>query len=252
MNDLIKHLKVPFLTVLLTLGLIYLFTALFGPIPFSVKSTTTMTNDLFTVNGTGEETAVPDTAQFIVGVTQTAPTVEAAKERVNTTTNAIIEDLKAMGIAETDIKTQNVNTYPNQDFSRGNTVTGYTVSQDLQVTAESVELANQALDSATENGANQISGVTFTINDEARRELEQKARKKAIEDAKAKAEEIAADAGLKLGRIVNIYVSDEQQPAPMFSRGSAMDSVALEAAPTDLQAGENTVTVNVTLSYETL
>lgn len=252
MNDLLKQLKIPFLTVLLTLGLLYIFTTLFGPIPFSVKSTTTMTNDLFTVNGVGEETAVPDTAQFTVGVSKTATTVEGAKEQVNTVTNAIIEDLKSMGIKETDIKTMNVNTFPNQDFARGNTVTGYTVSQDLQVTADSVDLANQALDSATANGANQISGVSFTINDEDRKALEQKARKAAIEDAKSKAQDIADDAGLRLGRIVNIYVSDDQQPVPMFDSKAAVGMGSPEAAPTNLQAGENTVTVNVTLSYETL
>lgn len=237
--------------VALSLVIIYIFASLFGPIPFYVKSTTTTTNDLFTVNGTGEETAVPDTAQFTVGVTKTAPTVEVAKDQVNTATNAIIDDLKQLGVPEKNIKTQNINTYPNQDFNRGNTITGYTVSQELVVKVEDVNLANKALDSATANGANQISGVTFTIADEAKKELTQKARKEAIADAKSKAQDVAKDAGIKLGKIVTIYVSDTDQPPMPFE--AKLDSRAQAGnVATNLQPGENTVTVNVTLSYETL
>ena len=114
---------------------------------------------------------------------------------MNTATNKIIAGIKALGIQDKDIKTQNLSSFPNQDFSRGNAVTGYTVNQELSITAENIELANKALDSATANGANQISGVTFTINDDDKKGLEDKARKKAIADAKSKAQEIAQDAG---------------------------------------------------------
>lgn len=237
--------------VFLSLVILYAFTNILGPIPFSVKSTTTTTDDMFTVSGVGEKTAIPDTTQFTVGVTKTASTVESAKEQANTATNAIIEDLKALNVPEKNIKTINVNTYPNQDFNRGNAVTGYTVSQELQVKVEDVDLANRALDSATANGANQVSGVTFTVDDEAKKELTKKARKEAINDAKSKAEDIASDAGIRLGKIVNIYVSDTDQPPMPFDAKLETGARAGNAA-TDLQPGENTVTVNVTLSYETL
>jgi uncharacterized protein len=251
-NALIKQLTVPFLVVLLTIGLLYLFSTLFGPIPFSVKSTVTTNTDLFTVSGVGEESAVPDTAQFTTGVTKTGPTVEAAKDQVNQATNAIIAQFKSLGIEETDIKTQNFNTFPNQDFNRGNTVTGYTVSQELSVTAKSVDIANKALDAATAQGANQITGVTFTINDDDKKALEQKARKKAIEDAKAKAADIAKDAGIRLGKVVNISVSDQGQPPVMFDARMQSAGKVENSAPTQLQPGENKVSVTVTLSYETL
>lgn len=252
MSPLMQYFLARLGLVFLSLVILYAFTRLFGPIPFSVKSTTTTTSDLFTVNGVGEETAVPDTAQFTVGVSKTAATVDTAKEQVDTATNAIIDDLKSLGVEEKNIKTLNVNTFPNQDFNRGNTVTGYTVSQELQVKVEDVELANRALDSAVANGANQISGVTFTINDEAKEELAKKARKEAIEDAKNKAEDIASDAGIRLGKIVNIYVSDQNQPPMPFD--AKLDTAARgnAAEATNLQPGENTVTVNVSLSYETL
>jgi uncharacterized protein YggE len=252
-NALVKQLTVPFLTVLLTLALLYIFTSVLGPIPFSIKSTTTTTSDLFSVNGVGEEKAVADKAQFTVGVTKTATTAEAAKEQVNTATNAIIEQLKALGIEDKDLKTLNFNSFPNQDFNRGNTVTGYTVSQDLQVTANSIDVANQALDTAVANGANQIAGVSFTVNDDDKKALEQKASKKAIADAKSKAQEIAAEAGIKLGKVVNIYVTDNQvPPMPYDAKLETMNRAVGSAEPTDLQPGENTVTINVTLSYETL
>lgn len=132
------------------------------------------------------------------------------------------------------------------------TITGYTVTQELKVTTKSVDVANKALDAAVANGANQISGVTFTINDEDRKALQQKARKAAIADAKNKAQEIAKDAGIKLGKVVNIYVSDDQPVPMMYDSRKAGAELSNQSAPTNLQPGENTVTVTVTLSYETL
>lgn len=262
MNALIKQLTAPILTVFISLVLLYTFTTLFGPIPFSVRSTPA---DLFTVNGVGEEAATPDSAQFTVGVTKTATTVEAAQEQVNTITNAIINQLKAQGIEEKDIKTQNYSSYPvygeMSASSRsmglsvaapdGGNVTGYTVSQDLVVTANSIEIAEKALDAAVASGANQIAGVSFVINDEDKKTLQQKARKKAIENAKAKAQELAKDSGIRLGKIVNIYVAEDQAIPMMYDRKLMNAELEVAAAPTNLQPGENTVVVNVTLSYET-
>lgn len=249
---MIRQLQAPFFTVLFVFFFLYVFSKLFGPIPFAVNTVTTNKSDMFTVEGTGEVTAVPDTATFTVGVTETAPTVAAAKNKITESTNTIIAELKKLGIEEKNIKTINYNVYPNQDFTtEKNTITGYTATQQLQIKVDDVDLANKALDAATGSGANQVSGVTFTIGDEEQEKLEDEARKKAIADAKKKAQSIASDAGIHLGRIMNVWINNYPQDPPVGLEKTAMGR-AEDAPVTDLQPGENTVRVTISLSYETL
>ena len=251
MRSLIDQLAVPVLTVFLSLVLLFGFTKLLGPIPFTVNSIQTTNADLFTVSGVGEVQATPDNTSVSLGVTQEAASADAAQNEVNQVMNALIEDLKGMGIKEEDIKTTNINVNPNYDFNNGQRIIGYSASQNLDVKTENVDLANRVVDTATQNGANVISGVSFTINDKDREKFEKEARVKAIADAKEKAQQIANEAGLRLGRIVNIQVEGgEEPPVLLQERMTANDAAKVE--PTNLQPGEDTIRVTVYLSYETI
>lgn len=251
-NTLINSLKVPFFIILFIFILLYGFAAIFGPLPISVRSNVTTQSDLFTAEGTGEVQATPDNATFTVGVTNNAITAEEATNQMNKTTNQIIKDLKSLGIKDQDIKTTGYNVYPNQDFQNGRgTIIGYTASQNLEVQADNIEVANKALAAATASGANTVSGVNFTINDDEQTKLQQAALKKAVANAKKNAQEIASAAGIKLGRVVSIRQDQGGAPVPMYKAEMANDARG-GSVPPDLQAGQNTVTITVTLSYETL
>src|SRR4051812_34923630 len=102
---MLRELKVPFFTILFIFLGFFLFTKIFGPLPFSVNSVTTTKANLFTVDGTGEATAVPDTALATLGVNKQAPTVESAQKEVNQIINKITDDLKGLGIEAKNIKT---------------------------------------------------------------------------------------------------------------------------------------------------
>lgn len=253
MNPLVDRLKVPTLTVLISLILFFLFVKLFGPIPFTINSIVTNKADLFTVDGTGEASGVPSTAGFMVGVTKTGTSVTAVQEQVNTATNKIVMELKKLGIGEKEIKTSDYTVNPNMDFTSGRqTTTGYTASTTISVTLSDSALANKALDSATANGATTINGISFVLSDEDKVKLEDKARLEAIKEAKEKAQKISQQAGIRLGKIVNVYVSSPERPV-MYDKMSV--SNAGGGAPeeeTQLQPGENKVSVSVSLSYETL
>ncbi len=246
------QLKVPVLTVLISLLVFFAFTKLLGPIPFSVNSIQTTKSDLFTVSGVGEVSSIPENASVSLGVTKTAATAELAQTEVNKILNSLLTDLKEMGVKEDKIKTENITVNPTYNFENGGqTITGYSASQNLRIEVEEVELANQIIDTATRDGVNVISGVSFTVNDDEKERLTAQARKKAIQDAKEKAKTIAGEAGITLGKVVNIQVEEgTNPPLPFEARGSA-DTVQ-KAEPTVLQPGENTVKITVYLSYETL
>jgi uncharacterized protein len=247
-----KELKTSLLTAFGILLVFFIYIKFAGPIPFSVNSIQTTKSNLFSVSGTGKATGIPDTAQPSIGVTKTALTVADAQNQTNIATNKIIEDLKKLGIKEKDIKTTDYSINPKYDYTRGDqSITGYTVTQTIGVDITPIDIANKAIDTATLDGANLVGGITFTFNDKTKADLENKARAEAVKIAKEKAESLSKATGIRLGKIVDVQESNGYPPRPvyeMLAKGAG-DSAA--SAPTQLQPGENSITTDITLSYET-
>ena len=103
-------------------------------------------------------------------------------------------------------------------------------------------------------GLDNVSGPTFGLSDELMNKTVKEARALAIEKAKAKAEELADLAGMKLGRIVNVVEGGNRSPNYML-RDAVMPmaggGVAMEKTATPVEVGSSDVVVDVTLSYET-
>ncbi len=252
-----KEVRTPLLTVLFIFLALIAYTKLLGPIPFTVNSVSTVKDSLFTVQGTGEVTAIPDTAMINMGVSKTAPSVEEAQKQVNDVINQITTEVKNLGIEAKDIKTVNYSVNPNYDYTSGTQkINGYMVNADVQVKLKPVDKANQAIDAATKAGATNVGNVQFVLDDAKKAELEEQARKEAIEKAKAKAESIARTSGIKLGRLIDVQETGDlgvQPPTLMraeFSKDAAGSANPVPA--TELNPGENKVSTTVSLSYETL
>lgn len=118
----------------------------------------------------------------------------------------------------------------------------YTATNNVEVTIRNLDLAGRVLSAATNAGANQLYGIRFEIEDPSA--LQAEARKKAVEDAHARAERLAQLAGVKLGPAVSISELDGggSGPVPMFAMAK-MDS----AAP--VERGELTITSTVQIVY---
>src|SRR5882724_1461239 len=250
---MLRDLKVPFFTILFLFLGFFLFTKLFGLLSFPVNSITTTKQNLFSVDGTGDATAVPDTALLTFAVTKQATTVEAAQNEVNQIINKINADLKTLGVDPKNIKTTNYSVNPNYDYSGGKQSTnGYSVDANLEVKIKPLEKANQAIDIATKDGTNQVGGIQFTLDDTEQKKLENQARVEAINEAKTKAQSLANAADIHLGRIVDVQERGNT-PQPIFKTMAADAGKANDATtpPTELNPGENKVSITVTLSYET-
>src|SRR3989338_3289786 len=228
--------------------LLFTFTKLFGPIPFSVTSVTTQKSDTFQVSGTGEVSVPPDVASINVGVQAQAPTVKEVQEQLNSNIKRVSEAIKQVGVDQKDIQTTNYSINPNYDY-RGTTqrITGYTASSNLSIKVKQIDKANDVIDSATASGANQVGGIFFEVDDKTKAENE--ARQKAVDEAKRKAQEAAKVAGFKLGRIINYSEDFGGGPIPLpYAMGAAESKIA--AQPTQDEPGSTEITVTVTLSFE--
>lgn len=239
-------------------------------------------SNTISVSGEGEVFAVPDTAQFSFSVNAQAETVEVAQADATERMNAILDYLEAEGVEEENIKTISYNVYPRYEFQRGvptpqpepaidtpegsgvseasepavtyypegrQVLVGYEVTQTVRVKVEDTEQAGALLSGVGEREATNISGLSFTVDDEEA--LQRDARQLAIDDAKEKAEALADDLDVRLIRIVNFNESGNY-PIPSYNRGAAFDAAVAEeagAAP-ELPAGENRIVSNVTIVYE--
>lgn len=245
-----QSLRTPFFTILFIFLGLFLYTTFFGPIPFSVTSTQTTKTDLFRVTGEGKKTAVPNQADVSFGVTKTSLRISDAQTQVNIAINAILSELKKQGIAEKDIKTTNYSVYPSYDYANGrNSIRGYTVTQQINVKVKPIDKVNNVVDLITQNGANMVGGISFSLDDNERKKLQQEARKEAVDAAKEKAQSLASLAGLRLGRIVDVQEGFAQEP--IYQRGLELSAPTSNKVDTNITPGENTIQVSITLSYET-
>lgn len=225
--------------------------AKFGPaVPFAVTQVTTTKPEPFSVSASGKVTVVPNIAQVSLGFNVIESSVSQAQDKANKVINNISSAIKKLGVDSKDIQTSNYNLRPEYDnSSKPPKLTGYSVNVSLYVNVRDFNKINQVIDAATENGANQVDSLHFTLDDMEKYRSE--ARKNAIDNAKKKATEIAQQSGISLGKLINVQEGDQGD----YLRTKSFDMTAVPNAggstPTQVEAGSSEVSVSVTLQYET-
>jgi uncharacterized protein len=154
---------------------------------------------------------------------------------------------RRLGVPESAIQTSNFSVQPQYADNRGGNapaITGYQVSNQVDVMLDDTKKLGPALDVLVGAGANQINSVGFTIKDPSA--LEAKAREAAVADALAHAQSYAHAAGVGLGPVIAIQEGGSGSPMPLA--GLARFSVA--RAPTPAAAGELDVSASVDITFE--
>lgn len=211
------------------------------------------------VSGEGEVFAVPDIATFSFSVSADAREVAEAQRQVTERTNALIDAFKSFGIEERDIKTTNYSIYPKYTYEPAacsptycppsrQVQDGYTASHSISIKVRDTARAGEALALAGQRGATNISGISFTIDDEDA--LLEEARALAITDAKAKAKTLSKELGVKLVRVVSFY-DNSGGGMPYYAEvGMGGDMRASSAPAPSVPMGENRIRSNVTVIYQ--
>ena len=230
-------------TILLLAGVLLVAAAIAGVAqPRLGRSATPSAGAVITVTGDGTVDATPDQASFNFGVTTRGATAAEALSRNNSEARRIIDALKGAGIDAAKIQTTQVSLWP-QTSSNGNTITGYQASNSVQVTA-GLGRSGALVDAAGRAGANNVDGPSLDTADKS--SLYAEALKKAIADAKLKAQAIADGAGLTLGTLVKVEEGgNAAPPVPLYAADKAAASVPIEAGTQQIQASV-TVTYSAT------
>lgn len=201
-----------------------------------------------TVTVTGQAVAkqAPDTATLQVGVVTQANTATAARDQNAEAMAKLREALKRAGVADGDIATSSFSIHPMYDYGpdgREPRISGFQVEQMLQVETKQVDRVGALIDAAVSGGANRVHGVQFSVSDPTA--LRNHLFDSAVQDARQKAERLAAAAGARVTRVLQIHEhADARTPIVMRVQADAA------AAGTIITPGEQDVAASVTVVFE--
>jgi uncharacterized protein len=136
-------------------------------------------------------------------------------------------------VADRDLRTRGVSVERRRD-RRGRRLPGYIARSGVTAILRDVTRAGAAIDAAVAAGAASVSGPSFFIDDP--RAVLRRALVAAFRDARNKAAELAAEAGLTLGQAISIrestFVPAEFDFPDLESGGGGSEERA-EPAPTE-------------------
>jgi len=195
------------------------------------------------VTGSGSVSGKPDVALLNLGVSTERASVTEAREEAAVAMQKVIDSLRANGVAENDIQTQHFSIQPQFDFIDGKQLLrGYRVTNMVSIKVRDLNKIGEAIDGAAAAGGDiiQVQSIRFTIDDPT--ELQAQARMKAMQDAQAKAQTLAQEGGVRLGKPVSISEVIGFSSPVSFGK-------AEEFSTTPIEAGELEVAVTVTVIY---
>lgn len=203
-----------------------------------------------TVTGFGTSYGVPDIVMIGLGVETTNPDVKMALDASSARMNAVLQALKDNGIDPKDIRTENFSIY--QDYyGYGPMEMGqegqpnYRVSTSVVLTVRDAARVGDVLAAAVNAGANIVNYIQFDIED--RTALLDEARSLAVQDARARAEHLAALLGMAVGEPVTVTENGDFYGGVPFRGGGAGGAGADMVPP--ISQGQLSINMSVTITY---
>jgi len=215
--------------------------------PLSVGAANTIT-----VSGKATVTSAPDEAVLTLSVENDASEPGASLDANSLAVKKVMERLKAEGVEDTAIETANVSVYPIRTYNPKTgqeTLTGYRAQNTVTVTLKDARTVGKVLAASVETGATNVSGPVWRLADDSAAVIE--ALKKAVANARAKAEALAAAQGVKVGEVLMMNESGVEQPiTPIYTQMYADKAAAgASVAEPPISAGSLDVTATVTITY---
>lgn len=219
-----------------------------------------------TFSGHGEVQAVPDIANVDFTIRKEASTVKAAQDNVAGVEKNVLEALKADGILDKDIKTVSASFNPKYEYKYTkqdtslctqygcppipgkNVIVGYEAYESITIKIRNTDDTGKIIQDLGKLGVTDLNGPNFSVDNEDA--LKVAARQKAITDAKVKAKELARELGVRLVKITS-FSEGGNYPVPMYDRAMTNSVMGAAASPKlALPTGENTISSDVTVTYE--
>jgi uncharacterized protein YggE len=205
--------------------------------------------DLVTTGGEGVILVAPDRA-FVTLATESRARASKEAQRQNAEAMTSVQQrLRGLSLAADAVRTLSYDLQPEFDYAGGKqTLRGYVARNAIEVRVDEIARVGEVLDAAVASGATSVRDVRFDLK--SRDTIELEALKRAVGQARARAEALAAAAGRDVDRIIRIEeqggYTPSPRPMPMMRAEAA--AMAAPAPPPPVEAGEIEVRARVTLT----
>jgi uncharacterized protein YggE len=201
------------------------------------------------IAGSAQVHVAPDAALIATGVVTDGDTAAAALKANSAAVAKVLDAIRSFGVEAKDLQTSGLSLEARTSrpaVSSANDrphIIGYTAVNAVTVRARDLGKLGDLIDKVVAAGANRIDGIEFIVSNQEG--LLDEARRKAVADAKDKADLYARAAGVTLGKVMSL-TEESGSPVPR-AMGRAMAMSA--AAPVPVEAGEMTLSVQVRLVW---
>jgi uncharacterized protein YggE len=223
------------------------------------QNTSTTTNNAITntntLSLTGAATTIvkPDRVTVSLGVETTNNTANAALAANSKIMNLVLDRLKAAGVKDNETSTSSFIISPNYNYSLPSLsrITGFTVSNSMQIQSTNINNTSKWIDVAIAAGANTVDSIDFALSDKKLEGTKNSLMRQAIQDARAKADIVASAAGVKVVGIRSINLNEVaiQPPPPPIPLAAQSLATAEKARPTPIISGQEEITTNVGIIF---
>lgn len=206
-----------------------------------------------TVTGTADTQEMNKEASFTANVSTKNESKDVAVGQTDKKTAAIVAKLKAFGIPDSDIQTQNISVYQSEDYNKPITDNEarpllWYANNDLFIKLKDGTRTTELATLLQQTEATNIYGPNFSAGDTKAQETELLG--KAVENARSKAMIVATENGSKLGKVVNVVEGYSSTPPiyPMMLGAGGGGGGGAEASP--VLPGTSTISKTVTVTFE--
>lgn len=201
---------------------------------------------MINVAGEGKVFTTPDQASITVAVETKGKNSTEVKKQNDAKVEAVLNFIKKSNLAKEDFQTQRVSLNPQYDYDTKKH--SFHASQTIQILLKDLSKYDALMEGMVNAGINQINSVEFKSSKLAI--LQSEARKKAMKDAKSKAEDYVSVLGQKVGKALTINDNSQTYyPQPVYAQMKSYDMAAESAPRETLAVGEIAVVANVTVSF---
>lgn len=205
-----------------------------------------------TVMGGGHADAKPDYATVTMMLSAQDITAQGVFDKTSENTTRLLKSFADAGIAASDIEQQGVALNPSYDYSGGGgappRLAGYHVMSTYIIKVRNLKQLPKVIDLGTLAGASNValSGYGAANSDQ----LEESATKKALGEAREKAERLAEQMGGKLGEILSITDAEATGGANMSGGREEEEHRGMIVAGSNSQKISKSVELKVTFSIK--
>ncbi|WP_136669197.1 SIMPL domain-containing protein [Flavobacterium sp. H122] len=198
------------------------------------------------VSGEGKVKVAPDQCVITLGVENTGKDAASVKKTNDETIDKVIKYIKKNNIPATDFQTTNVSLYKNYDYEKKKY--NFHANQTITVLLKDIKKYDEFMMGITDTGITNINGIEFKSS--KLEEHEREARKKAMLNAKQKANDFVSALGQKVGKLLLITDNSATHfPRPMYKGAMAEMAMADRGNKETLAIGEIEIVVNAQVAF---